>query len=164
MLRPPCWVTSCCIFMLRLIPLDLHAFPHRPRKSMRHRTQHVAWVPNLCQAALIECGGYMKAILVTVAGLVTASPALADAVENAYTLCQAIDASGLSSSPCEVSGWSGSVTATMNTSSSEARKMCAGMVAMVTQRNIHFRGRQWTLQIKSPYSGDNTIAFCNLPE
>jgi hypothetical protein len=101
--------------------------------------------------------------LVAAASLV-AAPAFADAVENAYLLCQVIDNTGLSSKPCEVSGWSGSVTATIDMDSSNARETCAGMVGTLKQKNIRFDGRQWTLQIVSPYSSGNSIAYCNLPQ
>lgn len=92
-------------------------------------------------------------------------PVLADdAVNSAFLLCQVIDNTGLSSAPCEVSGWSGTVTATIDTTSGEARTMCAGMTSQLKAKGILFSGRQWTLQIVSPYSGGNSIAYCNLPQ
>ncbi len=106
----------------------------------------------------------MKISSLAVVASLIATPVMADAVENAYRLCQVIDGTGLGSSPCEVSGWDGSVTATMDMASGEARKTCVGMVSMLAQKNIRFPGRQWTLQIKSPYSGKNSIAYCNLPQ
>lgn len=105
----------------------------------------------------------MRQLILAIA-IFWAAPAFAtDAVSNAYALCQVIDNTGLSSSPCEVSGWSGTVTATIDMDSTNARETCTGMVGMLRQKGIVFNGRQWTLQIKSPYSGENSIAYCDLP-
>jgi hypothetical protein len=101
---------------------------------------------------------------VTLISILVASPALSDAVDSAYVLCSVIDGTGLSSAPCEVSGWSGTITATIDMNSSEARKLCPQIAQAMHDRGKRFSGRQWTLQIKSPYSGENTIAFCNLPQ
>lgn len=104
-------------------------------------------------------------ILASATLAISVMPAAArDAVDSAYLLCQVIDNTGLSSQPCEVSGWSGTVTATIDTTSGEARIMCAGMASQLRAKGILFSGRQWTLQIKSPYSGGNSIAYCNLPQ
>ncbi|MBB2674536.1 hypothetical protein [Rhizobium lentis] len=106
----------------------------------------------------------MKMLFLAAAASLVAAPAFADAVENAYLLCQVIDNTGLSSSPCEVSGWGGTVTATIDMDSVNARETCTGMIGMLRQKNVRFEGRQWTLQIASPYSGGKSIAFCNLPQ
>jgi hypothetical protein len=93
----------------------------------------------------------------------SAVPAAADdkSVNYAYALCSVIDGTGLASSPCEVSGWNSSVTATIDMTSSEARKLCGQVAGMMRQKGATFR-EGWTLQIKSPYSGGNSIAFCDL--
>lgn len=104
--------------------------------------------------------------ILLIAGLILPTPALAaetDAVDSAYRLCAVLDNTGLLSAPCDVSGWHSSVTAVMDTSSGEARKICAQIVQMMSQQNVLFPGGRWTMQIKSPYSGDNSIAFCKLP-
>lgn len=93
------------------------------------------------------------------------SAASADAneqVENAFFLCHLIDNTGLSSAPCEVSGWSSTVTATIDMSSEEARKLCPQMAVLLRDIGKSFDGR-WTLQIRSPYSNGNSIAYCKLP-
>lgn len=82
-------------------------------------------------------------------------------VRAAYALCSVVDSTGLGSQPCEVSGWNSSVTATLDMSSSEARKVCAQVAALLKQKGISFDAG-WTFQIRSPYSGDNTIAYCDL--
>lgn len=97
------------------------------------------------------------------AGLVFAgaAPSLADDVGYAYALCQMFDGTNLLSQPCEVSGWSSSVTVTVDMNSGEARNLCPMITNFLAQQNVSFEG-PWTLQIKSPYSGDNSIAFCQL--
>lgn len=103
----------------------------------------------------------MKKTIATVAAILSASPAFAvDAVDNAYSLCRMLDGTGLTSSKCEVSGWSSTVTTTIDMSSDEARKLCAQISESVADKGMVFGG--WTLNIKSPYSGGNNIAFCTL--
>jgi hypothetical protein len=46
--------------------------------------------------------------------------------------------------------------------SSEARKLCVQVSTLMASKGAHFDGG-WTFQIKSPYSGGNSIAYCNLP-
>lgn len=82
-------------------------------------------------------------------------------VENAFILCRLIDGTGLASQPCEVAGWGSSVTATLDMNSGEARQLCGQISGLMSEKNLRFR-EGWTLQIRSPYSGDNSIAFCNL--
>lgn len=97
--------------------------------------------------------------------LLVATPAFASsAVDNAFLLCRIIDNTHMASAPCEVSGWNSSVTATIDMTSADARQACAMIVGLVQSKSMHFDGTKWTLQIKSPYSGDKTIAFCNLPK
>lgn len=84
-----------------------------------------------------------------------------NSVDYAYRLCNVIDGTGLTSAKCEVSGWNSSVTMHVDMSASEARKTCAAMVNEVRAQGLRF-DPGWTIQIRSPYSGDNSIAFCNL--
>lgn len=99
--------------------------------------------------------------LLVVAWSSDAASAADKSVENAFALCQLIDNTGLASQPCEVSGWSSSVTATLDMTSGEARSLCPMISGLMKDRGLSFATR-WTLQIKSPYSGENSIAFCNL--
>lgn len=98
--------------------------------------------------------------------LLPLSTACADSVnatvDHAYVLCQVFDSTGLTSSPCEVSGWNSTVTAVVDMSAAEARKLCPQVVELMRQKGARFN-RGWKLQIRSPYSGENSIAFCNLP-
>lgn len=100
------------------------------------------------------------------AWVVWASTAQADSVDDtvkhAYALCQVFDSTGLTSSPCEVSGWNSTVTAVVDMTASEARKLCPQVADLMRQRGATFN-RGWKLQIRSPYSGESSIAFCNLP-
>lgn len=93
--------------------------------------------------------------------ITTPATAKTDSVSSAYALCSVVDGTGLASAPCEVSGWNQSVTATIDMTSGEARKLCVQVADMIRQKGATF-DRGWTFQIKSPYSGDNAIAFCNL--
>lgn len=82
-------------------------------------------------------------------------------VNSAYALCSVVDSTGLGSQPCEVSGWNSSVTATLDMNSSEARKVCLQVSNLMREKGVPFASG-WTFQIKSPYSGDNSIAYCDL--
>jgi hypothetical protein len=84
-----------------------------------------------------------------------------ESVKHAYAMCQAMDNTGLPSQPCEVSGWNRTVTVTIDMVSSEARTFCQGAAAKMHELGARFQGG-WTLQIKSPYSGGSSIAYCSL--
>lgn len=56
----------------------------------------------------------------------------ADTIDNAFKFCSALDATGVLSKLCDVSGWNQSIDVTMDTSSSEARKICSGIVAQAS--------------------------------
>ncbi|WP_245426421.1 hypothetical protein [Phyllobacterium bourgognense] len=84
-----------------------------------------------------------------------------DSVNSAYYLCAVMDKTGLASAPCEVSGWNSSVTATIDMNSDEARDLCGKIAGMMRDKGKAFRSG-WTFQIKSPFSGQNSIAYCNL--
>ncbi|MCQ1771318.1 hypothetical protein NOI24_08405 [Neorhizobium galegae] len=95
---------------------------------------------------------------------ISSSMAVADSetsVRAAYALCSVVDGTGLASSPCEVSGWGSSVTATIDMNSTEARDLCQKVASLMRQKGVDF-DRGWTFQIKSPYSGGNSIAYCSL--
>ncbi len=62
---------------------------------------------------------------------------------------------------CDVSVTQRSVDVRIDTTGSEARKMCAGTVRMLAEHTRSFRG-EWRLRIFSPYSGDHPIATCRL--
>ncbi len=93
-------------------------------------------------------------------GLLYQNPATADVVDDAYRLCSALEGTGLTTE-CEVKGWGSTVDVRIATSSSEARKICSGVVDMMAKQTRSFNGK-WKLQIFSPYSGDHPIATCTL--
>ena len=84
----------------------------------------------------------------------------ADTVDNALKFCSALDGTGMLSKPCDVSGWNQSIDITMDAASSEARKICSGIVAQASQVGASF-DRGWKVRIYSPYSDGNTIAQCS---
>lgn len=100
-------------------------------------------------------------LMLAAAAALFCTAAQADTVSNAYTLCKFMDGAGMASAPCKVSGWNKTVTATIDMNSGEARKLCAQVAGMMRQQKLPFDAG-WTMQIKSPYSGGNSIAFCNL--
>jgi hypothetical protein len=100
--------------------------------------------------------GFMFAALTTAA--------MADSetsVSNAFGLCRVFDGTDLLSEPCSVSGWNSSVDVKMDTSGGEARKICSDVADMMRAQGIRFDAG-WKIRIYSPFSGDSTIAQCNL--
>ncbi|KQY31805.1 hypothetical protein [Rhizobium sp. Root483D2] len=98
---------------------------------------------------------------IAVSAFATQAYAEDKSVSYAYALCQIVDNTGLASAPCDVSGWNSSVTATIDMNSGEARDLCGKVANMLHEQGAVF-SKGWTFQIKSPYSGENAIAFCNL--
>lgn len=82
------------------------------------------------------------------------------ASDDAFNLCNALESTGLVTK-CKVSGWSSTIDVVIDANSSEARKMCSGIVTQMKQYTQNFKG-QWKLKIFSPYSGKNAIAVCTL--
>lgn len=106
----------------------------------------------------------LNVLAVAVVATMAASPSVADSstsVDNAYKLCTLFDGTGLTSAPCSVSGWNSSVDVKIDMTSGEARKLCPQLTGLARQKGMTFDSR-WQLRIYSPYSGDNTIAFCKL--
>lgn len=90
-----------------------------------------------------------------------ASASSESSVASAYKLCQAFDATGLTSEKCEVSGFGSSVNVRMDMDASEARKTCAGVAQLASAKGWLFDSG-WTIKIFSPYSGDHPIATCSV--
>src|SRR5438552_134470 len=92
------------------------------------------------------------------------TPALADSrasVDSANYACALFDSTGLASSPCAVDGFGSAVVVTMDMDSDEARDLCQKVSYLLKTRGRTFDAG-WTLQIRSPYSNGNSIAFCHL--
>ncbi len=107
--------------------------------------------------------GFKSAVLISTfcVGMTTFNGKVnADAVDDAFRLCSALEETGLTTE-CEVKGWGSTVDVRIDTTSSEERKMCAGVVDMMAQQTRSF-GSKWEFRIFSPYSGDHPIAKCTL--
>jgi hypothetical protein len=83
--------------------------------------------------------------------------------ENALKLCKAWDASGTVTAPCEVSVWHQTVKVRIDTNGPEARKICDGAAKALAQLVHATFMSGWKLKIYSPFSGDQTLAVCDLP-
>jgi len=64
------------------------------------------------------------------------------------------------SHPCEVSGWNQAVDVSIDTTSSEARKICSEVSEMISKQMKFDRG--WKIRIYSPFSNGKTITTCRL--
>lgn len=105
----------------------------------------------------------MKKILLSIVVMFGAGiQANADTINNAYALCKTFDDTGVLAKPCEVSGWGQSVDIPVAISSTEARAICAMYADRAKEVGMKF-DEGWTIKIYSPYSGENTIAVCKLP-
>lgn len=104
----------------------------------------------------------MRLIATATAALLMTATARADDVTSGNYLCALLDSTGLTSSKCELSPWNSAVTTSIDMESGEARKLCAKLSGYMKEKGYTFE-REWKLQIRSPYSGENSIAFCSLP-
>lgn len=104
----------------------------------------------------------MKFLVATTALIVSAAVAKADDVTSANYLCALLDSTGMTSAECELSPWNSAVTTSIDMESGEARKLCAKLSGYMREKGYTFE-RDWQLQIRSPYSGESSIAFCPLP-
>lgn len=88
------------------------------------------------------------------------SPDEADiAIHQASLICQSVDSTGLGSRPCEYSGWDSSITVTLDTSGSEARSICRGIVNESNGLNFSWDGR-WKIKVNSV--AGHQLAYCTL--
>ncbi len=104
----------------------------------------------------------MRALII--AGLMLATPVVADSttsVTSAYYTCALLDGTGLTSSPCDVDGWGSTVRVSIDMTASEARDLCGDVAGLLRSKGRSFDAG-WTLQIRSPHSGSESIAYCDL--
>lgn len=85
--------------------------------------------------------------------------AYADAVDNAYRVCEVFKNTGISSD-CKVKGFGSYIDVSMDTNGREANKICRGVVDQLA--GVYSFNNEWTLRIFSPFSGDNQLASCKL--
>jgi hypothetical protein len=81
-------------------------------------------------------------------------------VEDAHRLCSALEKTGLTGG-CKVRVLSSRIDVRIDTTPSEARKMCTMIVNMMSDYTHSFGG-QWQLRILSLYSERNALALCPL--
>jgi len=96
------------------------------------------------------------------AALMAANFAIANSemsTAKALHLCAVFDNTGDLSEKCEISGTS--VKISLDTSTREARKICAGVANTISLSGGTF-DRGWRLTIYSPTSGRRAIASCDL--
>ncbi|NEI70123.1 hypothetical protein GR212_11115 [Rhizobium lusitanum] len=108
----------------------------------------------------------MRLFLAVTTALVVANSAIAadDAVNNAFRVCKMIDNTGLFTAPCQVANRRNAVVATIDLPIADARKACVQITGVASSKGFHFPGAEWTVQIRSPTSGEKSIAFCRLPK
>lgn len=86
-----------------------------------------------------------------------------DAVSNAQMLCHAVDTT-ISLSPCTYSEEAKTVTVSVATQGGDPQGLCQTIESSLVEKHIYFGPDPWKLNLKSPTSGNNTIASCDLPQ
>jgi len=104
------------------------------------------WLNRLCICALIA---------------LTGSAANADSVDNANAMCEAGDAMGVLTEPCSVSAWNKSIELRVDYGAAQARYLCSGLADLASGHGYVFV-EGWQIRVYSPFSGDTTIARCDL--
>lgn len=84
----------------------------------------------------------------------------ADSASSAIALCKVLDSVQTLAKPCEVSGWSNAVQVSADVNGLQGRILCRQIVTLSKKLDLRF-GPEWTLQVFSPFSGENTIAYCD---
>jgi len=103
-------------------------------------------------------------ITFVISNIILSSVARAGVVDDAYNVCAIVKASKLVTK-CDVNGWDSTISFRIDTTSREARKMCSGLVRMISKKTDSFAksyANKWKLKIFSPYSGEHHIADCIL--
>jgi hypothetical protein len=86
--------------------------------------------------------------------------ASADALENAYFVCDVFKKTGVSTE-CRASNATSTVDLIIDTDDAEARKVCA-VIANNMAQNKRWFGGQWQLRIFAPNRADVPLAACAL--
>ena len=84
----------------------------------------------------------------------------AEALENAYFVCDIFERTGMSSE-CRVSNITSSVEVMIEIDQAEARNVCAVIVKSMAEKKRVFGG-QWKLRIYHPQRADTPLAACDL--
>lgn len=81
--------------------------------------------------------------------------------QNSSLLCRVIEKHPMNTESCSISVWDRTVTGTLDMTPADARLLC-----FLITNNMRSEGKTfdegWKLQIRSPYSGDKNIAYCDL--
>ena len=114
--------------------------------------------------SVVTTGGNQMRLLIIVFLIGLSSSARSEEPSNAayaHKLCDMLSAVSDFSQPCDVSGWDHSVSIWMDATGSQAANYCRQVVWLAGEVGMTFRSN-WQLKIFSPYSGENTIAYCQL--
>jgi hypothetical protein len=82
-------------------------------------------------------------------------------VNSAHAFCAGLKATGLLTDECKVSVWNRTVDVTVDMKSNLASIFCTKSVEQLAGTRVKFEPG-WTLRVYSPYSGDRTVAFCEI--
>lgn len=102
----------------------------------------------------------MRRILLIALTLLLPRMSPADALENAYFICDIFERTGVSSE-CQVSNVTSEVDAIIEGSAAEAGQVCSVIVNKMVEQKRAFRGR-WKLRIFAPGRADTPLAVCAL--
>ncbi len=87
------------------------------------------------------------------------NPGGREAIRQARAICTLLDRTGVTTSPCAV----GAMTITLHAilEVEQAREICASIVRRSREANYAFGGK-WKFDIRTPFSGGQSIAWCRL--
>lgn len=103
----------------------------------------------------------MRFLVAALLALSLVSSASADEIKKAQGLCAGLAMLTDFSKPCDVNGWGPSVDIWVDMTGAQAAEFCRGVVTLAAQTGLVFP-RDWELRIYSPFSGENTIAYCTI--
>lgn len=92
--------------------------------------------------------------------LLASTSAAADALENAYFVCDVFEKTGISTD-CAVSRVNSTVDVTVEASPEEAANVCTVIVKRMVEKRRSF-GARWQLRIFAPDRADAPTATCAL--
>lgn len=99
--------------------------------------------------------------LILPALLIHLSPVLADdGLKNAYFVCDIFEKTGISTE-CQASNGTSTVDVIIDTTPTEAAKVCAVIANNMAQKGRSFGG-QWQLRVFAPNRADQPLAACRL--
>lgn len=106
-------------------------------------------------------------VLWTTAALISfmswGAPAVADDIKSAYALCAWFDATKLLSEKCSIAAFSSAVDISVDMTPNDARSLCDKLPEILKAVPVIVFEKQWLVRIFSPYSGNRSIAVCDLP-